>query len=116
MRWASRRALRLVCVGGPVATPARAGPVRSGRSSSSNSAAPRFAGTLRARATREALVERRKAAARRRRIVWLIPAGAGNRFAFGLFAQAHHPFLFFIRERLSGTILFAGKLASPPPG
>ena len=26
------------------------------------------------------------------------------------------PFLFFIRERLSGTILFAGKVASPPAG
>ena len=30
--------------------------------------------------------------------------------------RADRPFLFFIRERLSGTILFAGKLASPPPG
>ena len=28
--------------------------------------------------------------------------------------RADRPFLFFIRERLSGTILFAGKLASPP--
>ena len=35
------------------------------------------AGTLRARARREALVERREAAARRRRIVWLILAGVG---------------------------------------
>ena len=30
--------------------------------------------------------------------------------------RADRPFLFFIRERFSGTILFAGKLASPPPG
>ena len=30
--------------------------------------------------------------------------------------RADRPFLFFIRERLSGTILFAGKLASPPKG
>ena len=30
--------------------------------------------------------------------------------------RADRPFLFFIRERLSGTILFAGKLASPPEG
>ena len=30
--------------------------------------------------------------------------------------RADRPFLFFIRERLSGTILFAGKLASPPGG
>ena len=28
--------------------------------------------------------------------------------------RADRPFLFFIRERLSGTILFAGKVASPP--
>ena len=28
--------------------------------------------------------------------------------------RADRPFLFFIRERLSGTVLFAGKLASPP--
>ena len=28
--------------------------------------------------------------------------------------RADRPFLFFIRERLSGTILFAGKLAGPP--
>ena len=28
--------------------------------------------------------------------------------------RADRPFLFFIRERLSGTILFAGKIASPP--
>ena len=28
--------------------------------------------------------------------------------------RADRPFLFFIRERLSGTILFAGKLSSPP--
>ena len=33
----------------------------------------------------------------------------------GLVVRADRPFLFFIRERLSGTILFAGKLASPPP-
>ena len=32
----------------------------------------------------------------------------------GLVFRADRPFLFFIRERLSGTILFAGKLASPP--
>ena len=31
----------------------------------------------------------------------------------GLRFRADRPFLFFIRERLSGTILFAGKLASP---
>ncbi|MYG81085.1 MAG: serpin family protein [Gemmatimonadetes bacterium] len=30
--------------------------------------------------------------------------------------RADRPFLFFIRERLSGTILFAGKVASPPAG
>ena len=30
--------------------------------------------------------------------------------------RADRPFLFFIRERLSGTILFAGKLANPPGG
>ena len=30
--------------------------------------------------------------------------------------RADRPFLFFIRERLSGSILFAGKLASPPEG
>ena len=30
--------------------------------------------------------------------------------------RADRPFLFFIRERLSGTILFAGKLASPLEG
>ncbi len=30
--------------------------------------------------------------------------------------RADRPFLFFIRERLSGTILFAGKLASPMEG
>ena len=30
--------------------------------------------------------------------------------------RADRPFLFFVRERLSGTILFAGKLASPPGG
>ena len=30
--------------------------------------------------------------------------------------RADRPFLFFIRERLSGTILFAGKLATPPEG
>ncbi len=30
--------------------------------------------------------------------------------------RADRPFLFFIRERLSGTILFAGKLASPSAG
>ena len=34
----------------------------------------------------------------------------------GLDFRANRPFLFFIRERLSGTILFAGKLASPPDG
>ena len=34
----------------------------------------------------------------------------------GLEFRADRPFLFFIRERLSGTILFAGKLASPPEG
>ena len=32
----------------------------------------------------------------------------------GLELRADRPFLFFIRERLSGTILFAGKLATPP--
>ena len=32
----------------------------------------------------------------------------------GSVVRADRPFLFFIRERLSGTILFAGKLASPP--
>ena len=32
----------------------------------------------------------------------------------GHVVRADRPFLFFIRERLSGTILFAGKLASPP--
>ena len=31
-----------------------------------------------------------------------------------LVVRADRPFLFFIRERLSGTILFAGKFASPP--
>ena len=30
--------------------------------------------------------------------------------------RADRPFLFLIRERLSGTILFVGKLASPPEG
>ena len=30
--------------------------------------------------------------------------------------RADRPFLFFIRERLSGTILFVGKVASPPTG
>ena len=30
--------------------------------------------------------------------------------------RADRPFLFFIRERLSGTILFVGKVASPPAG
>ena len=30
--------------------------------------------------------------------------------------RADRPFLFLIRERLSGTILFVGKLASPPRG
>lgn len=30
--------------------------------------------------------------------------------------RADRPFLFLIRERLSGTILFVGKLASPPDG
>ena len=30
--------------------------------------------------------------------------------------RADRPFLFLIRERLSGTILFVGKLASPPGG
>jgi len=30
--------------------------------------------------------------------------------------RADRPFLFFIRERLSGTILLAGKLASPLGG
>ena len=34
----------------------------------------------------------------------------------GPVVRADRPFLFFIRERLSGTILFAGKLASPPGG
>ncbi len=34
----------------------------------------------------------------------------------GLVFRADRPFLFFIRERLSGTILFAGKLATPPEG
>ena len=33
-----------------------------------------------------------------------------------LVVRADRPFLFFIRERLSGTILFAGKFASPPEG
>ncbi|MDE0191668.1 MAG: hypothetical protein OXQ90_09955 [Gammaproteobacteria bacterium] len=28
--------------------------------------------------------------------------------------RADRPFLFFIRERLTGAILFAGKLAHPP--
>ncbi|WP_420615122.1 serpin family protein [Candidatus Palauibacter sp.] len=32
----------------------------------------------------------------------------------GIELRADRPFLFFIRERLSGTILFAGKLATPP--
>ena len=32
----------------------------------------------------------------------------------GLEFRADRPFLLFIRERLSGTILFAGKLATPP--
>ncbi|WP_419165589.1 serpin family protein [Candidatus Palauibacter sp.] len=32
----------------------------------------------------------------------------------GHVVRADRPFLFFIRERLSGTILFAGKLSSPP--
>ncbi len=30
--------------------------------------------------------------------------------------RADRPFLFFIRERLTGAILFVGKLAHPPPG
>ncbi len=34
----------------------------------------------------------------------------------GIELRADRPFLFFIRERLSGTILFAGKLATPPEG
>lgn len=34
----------------------------------------------------------------------------------GHVVRADRPFLFFIRERLSGTILFAGKVASPPAG
>ena len=34
----------------------------------------------------------------------------------GLEVRADRPFLFFIRERLSGANLFAGKLASPPEG
>ena len=34
----------------------------------------------------------------------------------GPVVRADRPFLFFIRERLSGTILFAGKVASPPGG
>ena len=34
----------------------------------------------------------------------------------GPVVRADRPFLFFIRERLSGTILFAGKLASPTGG
>ncbi|MDE2663075.1 MAG: serpin family protein [Gemmatimonadota bacterium] len=34
----------------------------------------------------------------------------------GPVVRADRPFLFFIRERLSGTILFAGKFASPPAG
>ena len=34
----------------------------------------------------------------------------------GPVVRADRPFLFFIRERLSGTILFAGKMASPPGG
>ena len=33
----------------------------------------------------------------------------------GPVVRADRPFLLFIRERLSGTVLFAGKLASPPP-
>ncbi len=34
----------------------------------------------------------------------------------GPVVRADRPFLFFIRERLSGTILFVGKVASPPAG
>ena len=34
----------------------------------------------------------------------------------GTVVRADRPFLFVIRERLSGTILFIGKLASPPGG
>ena len=34
----------------------------------------------------------------------------------GPVVRADRPFLSFIRERLSGTILFAGKVASPPGG
>ncbi len=34
----------------------------------------------------------------------------------GPVVRADRPFLFFIRERLSGTILFLGKVASPPGG
>jgi serpin B len=30
--------------------------------------------------------------------------------------RADRPFLFAIRERLSGTILFVGKLVTPPAG
>lgn len=33
-----------------------------------------------------------------------------------LVVRADRPFLFFIRERLSGTILFVGKVAVPPEG
>jgi serine protease inhibitor len=33
-----------------------------------------------------------------------------DRFTF----RADHPFVFFIRERFSGTILFAGALVAPP--
>jgi len=38
-----------------------------------------------------------------------VKSGSGPRVV-----RADRPFLFFIRERLSGTILFAGKVASPP--
>ena len=44
-------------------------------------------------------------------------ATSGGAFTSGpLVVRADRPFLFFIRERLSGTILFAGKFASPPAG